>query len=232
MQATKPPELLGKSTPEPADHSRILASLEHGAPVPQRPRPRLGRGGVAALALLLLIGAGWLGYRHASAPPPDGVEARRAAPPREQPQPVAALRDMPAPAAIVNDATAAPPAQRPAAAPDKAGTAPASQAPAAPRAPARPRVAAAGTSAPPKKAPASAAVPPDSDVALLTALVAHVNKQDAGGAAGTNRDVVLRGAHDTTDSLLQRCKQLGVIEGMLCRSRICAGRWDNDPACK
>jgi hypothetical protein len=31
--------------------------------------------------------------------------------------------------------------------------------------------------------------------------------------------------------LLQRCKQLGMIEGMLCRARICSGRWDSDPAC-
>ena len=29
-----------------------------------------------------------------------------------------------------------------------------------------------------------------------------------------------------------RCQQLGMIEGMLCRSRICAGRWDSDQACR
>ncbi|OFJ49990.1 hypothetical protein BA896_015220 [Janthinobacterium lividum] len=57
------------------------------------------------------------------------------------------------------------------------------------------------------------------------------------------RDVVLRKQGQTqaqereqeqeqeTMELLQRCKQLGLIEGMLCRSRICSGRWDSDPAC-
>jgi len=42
---------------------------------------------------------------------------------------------------------------------------------------------------------------------------------------------VLRKDEDETASLLQRCRQLGLIEGMLCRARICAGRWDSDPAC-
>lgn len=70
--------------------------------------------------------------------------------------------------------------------------------------------------------------PADNDVVLLTALVAHANGMHHGTP---NRDVVLRKDGDLTDTLLQRCKALGPIEGMLCRSRICSGRWDEDAAC-
>ncbi|WP_300756565.1 hypothetical protein [Janthinobacterium sp.] len=70
----------------------------------------------------------------------------------------------------------------------------------------------------------------DNDVALLAAMVAHAHRQDAGPAEPL-RDVVVRKEEEETVSLLQRCKQLGLIEGMLCRSRICSGRWDSDPAC-
>ncbi|MNS97304.1 hypothetical protein D3C72_1316300 [compost metagenome] len=74
-----------------------------------------------------------------------------------------------------------------------------------------------------------AAAPGDSDVALLTAIVAHAHRQ--AGTAVPARDVVLRKQEEETAELLQRCQQLGLIEGMLCRSRICSGRWDSDPAC-
>lgn len=77
---------------------------------------------------------------------------------------------------------------------------------------------------------ASAAAAGDTDVALLTALVAHANKPTA-VLPERNRDVVERQEGDSTAQLLARCKQLGLIEGMLCRSRICSGRWDADPAC-
>ena len=79
--------------------------------------------------------------------------------------------------------------------------------------------------------PRPAAAPGDSDVALLTAMVAHAHRQE--GTAKPVRDVVLRRQEQEqeTAELLQRCKQLGLIEGMLCRSRICSGRWDSDPAC-
>ena len=77
---------------------------------------------------------------------------------------------------------------------------------------------------------ASAAAAGDTDVALLTALVAHANKPTA-VLPERNRDVVERQEGDNTAQLLARCKQLGLIEGMLCRSRICSGRWDADPAC-
>jgi hypothetical protein len=74
-------------------------------------------------------------------------------------------------------------------------------------------------------APHAAAQPADSDVTLLTALVAHAGKPSE-VTPERNRDVVERQDGDTTAQLLARCKQLGLIEGMLCRSRICSGRWE------
>jgi len=77
-----------------------------------------------------------------------------------------------------------------------------------------------------KPAPAS-----DTDVTLLTALVAHAG-QPASVAPERTRDVVERRDGDRTADLLLRCKQLGLMEGMLCRSRICAGSWESDAACR
>ncbi|SFM42621.1 hypothetical protein [Rugamonas rubra] len=77
----------------------------------------------------------------------------------------------------------------------------------------------------------STALAADTDVTLLAALVAHAS-QPTMVVAENSRDVVERKDGDATAGLLQRCKQLGQIEGMLCRSRICSGRWDNDPACR
>lgn len=71
----------------------------------------------------------------------------------------------------------------------------------------------------------------DTDVTLLAALVAHANKPTV-TVTERSRDVVERKDGDTTQQLLARCQQLGLIEGMLCRSRICADRWDADPACR
>jgi hypothetical protein len=71
----------------------------------------------------------------------------------------------------------------------------------------------------------------DTDVALLTALVAHANKPSV-VVPERSRDIVQRQEGDTTVQLLARCKQLGLIEGMLCRSRICSGRWEADAACR
>lgn len=81
----------------------------------------------------------------------------------------------------------------------------------------------------PRSSPADASM--DRDAALLAALVAHGNANLSGTSAG-NRDIVERQTNDNTGQLLQRCQQLGMIEGMLCRSRICAGRWENDQACR
>jgi hypothetical protein len=103
---------------------------------------------------------------------------------------------------------------------------------------------------------AKAANPPaDSDVNILTALVSHgdsvteppktketaksrqqAKKKAAEPVLAQNTsdgpDIVERKSGDSTAGLLQRCKQLGMIEGELCRWRICSGRWDTDTACK
>ena len=77
----------------------------------------------------------------------------------------------------------------------------------------------------------SAAVPqPDSDVALLAALVAHSGSQPS--AILHTRDVVERGDGDSTDSLLRRCQRLGGAEAGLCRARICSGQWLHEAACR
>jgi hypothetical protein len=98
----------------------------------------------------------------------------------------------------------------------------------------------------------------DSDVELLEALVAHSSGQPvpkdekktvannakkpktsskaapeavAAKTPEKNTDVVERHPGDSTESLLKRCKQLGFLEGELCRWRMCTGRWNSDPAC-
>lgn len=90
-------------------------------------------------------------------------------------------------------------------------------------------------------AAAAGKAPADTDVALLTAVVAHASNQTAPAAATSgaapqgeaepNRDVVQRLGQESTASLLERCQQLGEAEGRLCRSRICSGRWGADAAC-
>lgn len=107
------------------------------------------------------------------------------------------------------------------------------------------------------KPPKAGAQPADSDVNILSALVSHgdsVTEQQPPKAKETAKskqqakkkaaepalaqngsdgpDIVERKAGDSTGGLLQRCKQLGMIEGELCRWRICSGRWDTDAACK
>ena len=71
----------------------------------------------------------------------------------------------------------------------------------------------------------------DTDVTLLTTLVAHANKP-ASVAHEPGRDVVERVDGVSTAHLLARCKQLGLMEGMLCRARICSGGWESDPVCR
>ncbi|MGV7210257.1 hypothetical protein ACLB1G_20675 [Oxalobacteraceae bacterium A2-2] len=77
----------------------------------------------------------------------------------------------------------------------------------------------------------AASAPADTDVALLAALVDHAGKPSKTVPERT-RDVVERQEGDSTASLLARCRQLGLIESLLCRSRICSGRWENDAACR
>ncbi|TCV81096.1 hypothetical protein [Sulfurirhabdus autotrophica] len=96
----------------------------------------------------------------------------------------------------------------------------------------------------------------DSDVNLLEAIVAHstgadlatdkklsgkqktsskksqVSPKENTKTASRNTDIVERKPGDSTEALLQRCRQLGFIEGELCRWRICSGLWSVESACK
>ena len=215
------PNLLSKAGAAgvPIESKGILSQLEHGVAAPVampalRWRPGWRHWAAGALCLAVVITA-VLAYDTTIVPlplPPAPSTAVATAPP--------ALAVPPAPAVLAHGAQAA----------TIVNTA----------APPLPAVAAttvsASANAPRKTAPPArpqgsrpAAAPGDSDVALLTAMVAHAHRQE--GTAKPVRDVVLRQQEQETAELLQRCKQLGLIEGMLCRSRICSGRWDSDPAC-
>lgn len=211
------PDLLSKAGAAGAhsDGKGILSQLEHGVAAPAaRPalrwRPGWRHWAAGTLCLALLITA-VLAY-DTSIMPPAPATAVTVAPPALPASSAPMLPPHAAQAAtIVN--TAAPPLPALAATTASArASAPRKTAP-----PARPQ------------GPRPAATPGDSDVALLTAMVAHAHRQE--GTARPVRDVVQRRQEDETAELLQRCKQLGLIEGMLCRSRICSGRWDSDPAC-
>lgn len=89
----------------------------------------------------------------------------------------------------------------------------------------------AGRKAAPSASAQAASTPADTDIALLAALVEHSSKPSKAVPERT-RDVVERRDGDSTASLLARCRQLGPIESLLCRSRICSGRWENDAACR
>ena len=213
------PDLLSKAGAAGAhgDGKGILSQLEHGVAAPAaRPalrwRPGWRHWAAGALCLAVLITA-VLAYDTSIMPPAPATAVTVA--PHALPVPAApSVTPHTAQAAtIVN--TAAPPLPAVAATTASArASAPRKAAP-----PARPQ------------GPRPAAAPGDSDVALLTAMVAHAHRQE--GTAKPVRDVVLRRQEQEreTAELLQRCKQLGLIEGMLCRSRICSGRWDSDPAC-
>ena len=207
------PDLLSKAGAH-GDGKGILSQLEHGvAAHAARPalrwRPGWRHWAAGALCLAVLITV-VLAYDTRIMPPAPAT-AVAVAPPAP---PVPAAPIVPPhtaqAATIVN--TAAPPLPEVAAA-----SAPRKTPPPVRQTAARPQ------------GPRPAAAPGDSDVALLTAMVAHAHRQE--GTAKPVRDVVLRRQEEETAELLQRCKQLGLIEGMLCRSRICSGRWDSDPAC-
>lgn len=221
------PDLLNKAGVAGAhiEGKGILSQLEHGVAAPAakpalrwRPGRRHWAAGVLCLAVLITA---MLAYDTRIMPlprPPLPAATEATAPPALQAPstPIVPPQQAAQAATIVN--TAAPPLPAVAAAtPNASASAPRKVAP-----PARPQVA------------RPVAAPGDSDVALLTAMVAHTHRQE--GTAPV-RDVVLRQQElelelgQETAKLLQRCKQLGLIEGMLCRSRICSGRWDSDPAC-
>ena len=209
------PDLLSKAGAHSDGKGKgILSQLEHGVAAPAarpalrwRPGWRHWAAGTLCLTVLITV---VLAYDTRIMPPAPAT-AVAVAPPAP---PVPAAPIVPPhtaqAATIVN--TAAPPLPEVAAA-----SAPRKTPPPVRQTAARPQ------------GPRPAAAPGDSDVALLTAMVAHAHRQE--GTAKPVRDVVLRRQEEETAELLQRCKQLGLIEGMLCRSRICSGRWDSDPAC-
>ena len=209
------PDLLSKAGAAGvhSDGKGILSQLEHGVAAPAarpalrwRPGWRHWAAGALCLAVLAV-----LAYDTSSMPPAPATAVTVAPPALPVPAAPIVPPHTAQAATIVN--TAAPPLPAVAATTASArASAPRKAAP-----PARPQ------------GPRPAAAPGDSDVALLTAMVAHAHRQE--GTARPVRDVVLRRQEEETAELLQRCKQLGLIEGMLCRSRICSGRWDSDPAC-
>ena len=212
------PDLLSKAGAAGAriEGKGILSQLEHGAAAPvampaMRWRPGWRHGAAGALCLAVLITA-VLAYDTDAPPLPPAPAIAMAAPAIPAPTVLQQAASPPQAATIVN--TAGPPLPEVA-----ASSAPRKTPPPMRQAAARPQGA------------KPAAAPGDSDVALLTAMVAHAHRQE--GTATPVRDVVLRRQEQEqeTAELLQRCKQLGMIEGMLCRSRICSGRWDSDPAC-
>jgi len=91
----------------------------------------------------------------------------------------------------------------------------------------------------------------DSDVDLIAALLSRVSRSDSAGKNGSeargasaqhaspisekeqkrNRDIVVRRPEDSTEALVRRCRELGLIEGELCRIRICSGNWGKESAC-
>ncbi|MGX9696481.1 hypothetical protein ACWYXK_05795 [Janthinobacterium lividum] len=213
------PDLLSKTGAAGAriEGKGILSQLEHGIAAPAaRPalrwRPAWRHWVAGALCLAVLITA-VLAYDTDDLPlPPAPVTAVTEAPPA-MPAPTVPPHAAQA-ATIVN--TAGPPL------PAMAATT--ASAPHKTLPPVR-------QAAPRPQGPRPVAAPGDSDVTLLTAMVAHAHRQES--TAAPVRDVVLRqreGEQETAE-LLRRCQQLGLIEGMLCRSRICSGRWDSDPAC-
>ena len=212
------PDLLGKAGAPGAriEGKGILSQLEHGigAPVAMpalRWHPGWRHGAAGALCLAVLVTA-VLAYDTDAPPLPPAPAIATAAPAIPAPTVLQQAASPAQAATIVN--TAGPPLPEVAA----------SNAPRKVLAPVRQAAAHPQGGKP-------AAAPGDSDVALLTAMVAHAHRQ--AGTALPARDVVLRqreGEQETAE-LLQRCQQLGLIEGMLCRSRICSGRWDSDPAC-
>ncbi|WP_425253901.1 hypothetical protein ACPJXG_08080 [Janthinobacterium sp. NFX145] len=213
------PDLLSKAGAAGAriEGKGILSQLEHGVAAPAampalRWRPAWRHWAAGALCLTVLITA-VLAYDTdviLLPPAPATAMVPPIMPAPAVPQQTAQAAQAAQAATIVN--TAAPPLPEVAAA-----SAPRKTPPPARQTAARPQ----GTR--------PAAAPGDSDVTLLTAMVAHAHRQE--GTAAPARDVVLRRQEEETAELLQRCKQLGLIEGMLCRSRICSGRWDSDPAC-
>lgn len=246
MDKAKPDLMSSAGTRRPVDSKRILAQLEHGAR-PARPARSAGWTidgwtiGLFAL-LLLMCSVAWMMHDNTITPKTFRHDysgaARRTAPAVQAslspPVQAATIVNMETPAvAEADDETSADSPARPTSAAQTIGPVAALAAgTGAPTAPARTLARAVATQQKAQPRVAAAAPPAgDTDVALLTALVAHAGKP-AAVAPERPRDIVERQEGDSTAQLLARCKQLGLIEGMLCRSRICSGRWESDAACR
>ncbi|MET0264379.1 MAG: hypothetical protein ABW202_02090 [Duganella sp.] len=256
------PDLGAATQSDGDQRRRILAQLEHGPRVANATavtsasnmrRWSVDGWTVGLVLLLLFMGStAWLLQDQAHAPPrwksqsarsqaAPGPETAAASPHSTSATPAEGTRHAAQAAVIISD-------------PASAQTAAYTRAPAAPAADpinpisatikstaTKPPSHSAGSSRTPSTAAATAPKPAktpqkstsgaDTDVALLSALVAHAGKP-AKVSPARSRDVVEADNGEATASLLARCQQLGPIEGMLCRSRICADRWDADPACR
>jgi len=63
------------------------------------------------------------------------------------------------------------------------------------------------------------------------ALAGQKNSSTAGSSEKPNRDSVPNQMHEPLSTLVRRCRTLGLVEGELCRLRVCSGSWGKDPAC-
>lgn len=248
MERTKPDLMIANGSRRPANSTRILAQLEHGVRPPAHPARAAGWTidgwtiGLFAL-LLLMCSVAWLMHDKTITPKAfrhDYGSSASYSPARRTVESTPALEQA---ATIVNEEAALSAntrSERTAAAMEPAGTPraertvattprPAASAPRASAATTQSARTAAATT--PAASPAGAAPGSDTDVTLLSALMAHAGKP-AVVTPERPRDVVERQDGDSTALLLARCKQLGLIEGMLCRSRICSGRWEADAACR
>ncbi|WP_343730640.1 hypothetical protein [Duganella sp.] len=236
MDKAKPDLMGSRGAQRPVDSGRILAQLEHGARAASPARAAswsIDGWTIGLFALLLLMCCvAWMMHDKTITPKTFRQDysstARRATPAVQGhlPQTVqaAAIVNMTSPAmAESGDGPPGGPASAIGSVSNGAATPPT-------------RPLARAVTAQQKAAPAVHATPPaapagDTDIVLLTALVAHASKP-AAVTPERPRDIVERQDGDSTAQLLARCKQLGLIEGMLCRSRICSGRWESDAACR
>ena len=251
------PNLMGAAHGAADANRRILAQLEHGAKAASRAgRARRPDGWAVGLVLLLLTMAAVAWLMHEETITPVTFKSHAAGSRVAENQRAAMTTVVPAaivaegsrPAAIVNETRLQAAGPAAAARPNSAAMAHAS-APGARQADQahtgsygarrdKPAVTApthhpgrGGVPVATGRASAGAAVTTDTDVTLLTALVAHASKPTS-VTPERSRDVVERADGVPTAELLARCQQLGLMEGLLCRSRICSGSWESDPACR
>ena len=200
------PDLLARVGP-PATPSLILAQLESGSALPAvHRRPMLSRlPARSALALAVLCGLllTLVLALHLNEDTPQPAPAMIAiAPAPVATTPIAAATPLPAlPATIVS----LPPP-------------PAESAPVASRLPRRAASKPVSSALPRKSSPAAA----DSDVTLLTAMVAHGHGQAEGKTSETAPPALQ----------CQHPERLDQVDAMLCRAQLCAGQRERGLACR